>query len=285
LQEKHRLEKLVQACDKLKHETVRKISLQPMDELARYREILLSLRKEVEQNERRRAGGEAASGSAAESDGQHQVMAAALGESLQRTRRRHNKEIFQRIDALHQVQTTLLKNALPTSIVFFFRTLQNIQMAYENISAKHDKAEQLHDSLITIGLFETPEALAASRRDEIVVNFARDDKFPSGLFIACCMLQEIFQQCMMYDHLMPRASAEESVGSSMPPANGHVVSFPPRLAQPPPHAAPYGRQPPGSGVVGKSPVVTLSTTDESILPLTSSGQSNAAVLKSTFFTR
>lgn len=63
---------------------------------------------------------------------------------------------------------------------------QSIDLAYEDLRGKHDLHEGLHDSLISVGFLQTP---LTNAKDEIVINFARDDKFPSGLYIACCMLQ------------------------------------------------------------------------------------------------
>ena len=72
---------------------------------------------------------------------------------------------------------------------FFAKPAKNIELAHENVSAKHDLLRGIHDSLVTVGFFRAHESLADASRDEVVINFARDDRFPSGLFIACCMLQ------------------------------------------------------------------------------------------------
>ena len=78
---------------------------------------------------------------------------------------------------------------------------------------------RIHDSLVTVGFFRAPAELGSSGRDEVVINFARDDRFPSGLFIACCMLQDVFQQCMMHDHLLLKNNlAAASAPASTPAA-------------------------------------------------------------------
>ncbi len=53
-QEKRRLEKIIHACDKLKQETVSKVSLQPFGELGRYKDTLRALRRDLAEVKKKR---------------------------------------------------------------------------------------------------------------------------------------------------------------------------------------------------------------------------------------